>query len=157
MEEQLLFLMEKNVLSLVKIWILKTVQVQSNEAKARDTQFKISRECLEERGRVFGLRVLIRGYNAVGAFAGFDVIHPKILMVNESGAFNPVAIFRKDTGKEQRQVSDMTMNLPLFFNRRLLALGFGLIEKFHHVFDRFSLMIFDTGELIDMDKFEKQV
>ena len=157
MEVQLLLLMEKNVLSLVKMWILKTVQVQSDETKASHTQFEIRRECLEERGRVFGLRVLIGGHNAVGAFACFDVIHQKILMVNESGAFNPVAIFRKDPGKEQRQVPDMAMNLPLFFHRRLLALGFGLIEKFHHIFDRFSLMIFDTGELVNMDKFEKQV
>ena len=99
----------------------------------------------------------MRGDNAVGAFACFDVVHQKIFVVNEPGALNPVAIFREEPGKEQRQVPDMTMNFSLFFHRRLLAMGFGFIEKFHHSFDRFSLMIFDAGQLVDMDKFEKQV
>jgi hypothetical protein len=95
--------------------------------------------------------------NTVGAFAGFDVIHQKIFVVNKSGAFYPFAIFGEESGQEQGQIPNMTMNIPLFFSGRLLAMGFGRVQEFHHCFDGFSLMVFDTGELIDMDKFEKQV
>ncbi|GJL68467.1 MAG: hypothetical protein NPIRA06_11020 [Nitrospirales bacterium] len=95
--------------------------------------------------------------NAVGAFAGFDVIHQKVFVVNKPGAFYSFAIFGEESGEEQGQVPDMTMNIPLFFGRSLLAMGFGCIQEFHDCFDGFSLMVFDTGELIDMDEFEEQV
>ncbi len=39
--------------------------------------------------------------NAVGAFAGFDVIHQKVFVVNKSGAFYPFAIFGEKSGEEQ--------------------------------------------------------
>ncbi len=93
--------------------------------------------------------------NAVGAFAGFDIIYQKVFVVNKPLAFYPFAIFREESGEKQGQVPDVTMNIALFFCRRLLAMGFGRVQEFHHCFDGFSLMVFDTGELIDMDKFEE--
>jgi len=97
------------------------------------------------------------GDNAVGAFAGFDVIHQEIFVVNEPGAFYPITIFREEPGEEQGQVPNVTMNVSFFFGRGLLAMGFGCVQKFRHGLDRFSLVIFDAGELVNMDKFEEQV
>ena len=93
----------------------------------------------------------------VGAFPRFHIIHEKVLVIDQAGAFQPSQVLGKETGHKQGEVADVAMDFPLSIERLRLEQHFRFVQHIHQRVDPFSTLVSNLIELIGVRELHEQI